>query len=158
MKRHVLATTVATFLAVLAPAASAGGYSSPGTPDLSYTSLRFDQGRKWDTNESLRRHMAEIRELLALQRREILARTLMPEEAKLLGTAIEGSVAALLSEARLAPEASHNLHLVVAELVQAADTLQGRTAGTPMQGAARALRAVQMYATYFDHPQWTPVL
>ena len=102
--------------------------------------------------------MGEIRDLLALQRREIVARNLMPEEAMLLGVGIEGSIAALLADCRLSPEAAHNLHLVVAELIQAADILQGRERGTPMQGAARALRAVQMYATYFDHPNWTPVL
>jgi hypothetical protein len=159
MKRHALAAAVATILTVLAPSAFAGGGYSParGT-DLSYTVMRFDEGRKWSTDEALRRHMGEIRDLLALQRREIASRTLMPEEAQLLGLGIEASVASLLAQCRLAPEAAHNMHLVVRELVQAADILQGRATGSPIQGAGRALRAVQMYATYFDHPDWTPVL
>ena len=159
MKRQLLATAVAAILATLAPPAFAGGgYSPRASADLSYSVLRLDEGRKWATDEALRRHMGEIRDLLALQRREIAARNLMPEEAMLLGLGIEGSVASLLAQCRLAPEAAHNLHLVVAELVQAADILQGRAAGSPMHGAGRALRAVQMYATYFDHPGWTPVL
>ena len=156
MKRHLLATAVATILAL--PSAYAGGAYQPASADLSYTTMRLDQGRKWPTDEALRRHMGGIRDLLALQRREFAARNLMPEEAALLGAGIEASVAALLAECRPAPEAAHNLHLVVAELVQAADILQGRERGPLMAGAGRALRAVQMYATYFDHPGWTPAL
>jgi hypothetical protein len=45
----------------------------------------------------------------------------------------------------------------VADLVQAADILQGRTKLKPQRGTAVATRATQMYATYFDHPGWTPV-
>ena len=156
MKRQVLATAVAACLAILAPAAEAVGTSK--ATDLSYASMRYDDGRKWSTDDQLRRYMGEIRDLLALQRSNIVARNLMPEEAALLGAGIESGVVAILTDCRLGAEAAHNLHLVVAELVQAADILQGRASGTPMQGAGKALRAVQMYATYFDHPNWRPVL
>ena len=150
MKRHVLATAVAMILGILAPAA--------GAADLSNTVLRHDQGRKWTTDEPVRRYMGEIREALAVQRSTLLARDLSREEAAPLGAAIEGGVIAILTYCRLAPEAAHNLNLVVADLVQAADILQGRSRGSPMDGAGKALRAVQMYATYFDHPGWKPVL
>ena len=51
MKRHLLATAVAaTLLAVLAPPAQASTYSPSGSADLSYTVMRFDQGRKWTTD------------------------------------------------------------------------------------------------------------
>ena len=158
MKRHALATAVATTLALLAPAAWAADTARAESPDLSSSTLRLDQGRKWPTDEPLRRYMGEIRDTLALQRSTILARNLMPEEAVPIGATIEGRVAAILTDCSLAPQAAHNLHLVVADLVQAADILQGRVRGSPMQGAAMAMRAVQMYATYFDHPNWKPVL
>jgi hypothetical protein len=158
MRRHVLATAVATLLALPACAAWAADTTRAASPYLSNTILRLDDGRKWATDEPLRRYMGEIRDMLALQRSTLVTGRLMPEEAALIGAAIEARVAAILTHCRLAPQAAHNLHLVVADLVQAADILQGRARGSPMQGAAKAMRAAQMYATYFDHPEWKPVL
>ena len=62
-----------------------------------------------------------------------------------------------LVECRLPPAADANLHIVVADLVHAADVLQGRTKMKPQRGTAIASRATEMYATYFDHPGWKPV-
>lgn len=156
MKRHVLTAATAAVLAILAPAASSA--ETVRSPDLSNPTLRLDQGRKWPTDEALRRHMGEIRAVLALHRSTPFPRTVWREDAVPIGTAIDQGVIAILTESRLPPEAAHNLHLVVADLVQAADVLHGRAPGTPAQGVGKAMRAVQMYATYFDHPRWKPVL
>lgn len=158
MKRQVLATAVATFLTVLAPATWAMGDSQYSDPAFSTNALRFDEGRKWQGDASLRRYMGEIRDTLALQRSTILSRDLTQEQAAQMGAAIEARVASILTYCNLSDRAAHNMHLVMADLVQAADILQGRARGKPVQGAGIALRAVQMYATYFDHPGWKPVL
>ena len=119
--------------------------------------LTFDHGRKWATDEPLRRHMGDIRDALALKSRAILDGSVSDAEAKALGAHIESRVAAIVTDCKLPPAADANLHLVVADLVRAADILQGRTKQKPQQGTAVATRATQMYATYFDHPGWQPV-
>ena len=43
-------------------------------------------------------------------------------------------------------------HVVVADLVAAADVLQGRSKEKPARGAAKAAAAVNQYGKYFDHP------
>ena len=153
MKRNA-----ALFIAVLALAA-APALASPHSHEhqVATPQLTFDQGRKWTTDEPLRRHMGEIRSALAAKSSRILAGRLTDEEARALGAVIEARVAGIVADCKLPPEADANLHLIVADLVQAADILQGRTKQGAQRGTAIASRATQMYATYFDHPGWTPV-
>ena len=149
----------AAFFIVLLALAAAPALASPHShgDHAAPRQLTFDEGRKWTTDEPLRRHMGEIRSALAANSSRILAGKLTDEEARALGAAIEARVAGIVTDCKLPPEADANLHLVVADLVQAADILQGRTKQRAQQGTAIASRATQMYATYFDHPGWTPV-
>ena len=119
--------------------------------------LTLDQGRKWSTDEPLRRHMGELRTDLARHRDAILADRLTVEQTAALAQAIERRVAAIMTDCNLEPRADANLHLVMADLVQAADILQGKSRLQPREGATRAVRAATMYATYFDHPGWTSI-
>ena len=155
MKRNA-----ALFIAMLALGAAAPAFASPHPhQDHAATqALTFDQGgRKWETDEPLRRHMGEIRSALAAKSSRILTGKLTDEEAFALGAAIEARVAAIVTDCKLPPAADANLHLVVADLVRAADILQGRTKERAQRGTAVASRATQMYATYFNHPGWKPV-
>lgn len=119
--------------------------------------LTLDQGRKWATDAALRRHMGELRADLAQYREAILADRLTPAQSAALAQAIERRVAAIMTDCNLEPRADANLHLVMAELVQAADILQGKAMHEPRKGATRAVRATTMYATYFDHPGFDPI-
>ena len=120
--------------------------------------LQFDQGRKWSTDEALRLNMGALRDAFAARREAILQKSLSWEDSKALGVEIEQRVIAILTDCRLGPEADRNLHLIVAELVQASDVLQGKTRQPRERGVTQALRAVHMYAVYFDHPGWQAVL
>ena len=119
--------------------------------------LSLDQGRKWATDASLRKHMDEIRAVLARHREAILRDKLTVEQEQALARAIVSRVAAIMTDCDLEPRADANLHLVMAELVQAAEILDGKGRQEPRLGATRAVRAAQMYATYFDHPGWSPI-
>jgi fructose-specific component phosphotransferase system IIB-like protein len=119
--------------------------------------LTLDAGRKWATDAPLRRAMEDIQSALYQQRQAILERNLGEAQSKALGQLIEARVATIVAECKLEPRADANLHIVVADLVEAADVLQGKSRQKPFRGAAKAVRAAQMYATYFDHPGWRPV-
>ena len=155
MKRNVTALC----LTLLALGAAAPVLAVPHSHDAhaAPAQLSFDHGRKWATDEPLRRYMDEIRSAIASRSSRILGGELTDEEARVLGSAIELRIAGIVTDCKLPPEADANLHLVVADLVQAADILQGRTKQRPQAGTAVAARATQMYATYFEHPGWKPV-
>jgi hypothetical protein len=153
-------TSLATWIALLALGAGMPALASPHVHEshAAPARLSFDHGRKWATDDALRRHMGEIRDMLARESSAILAGKLTDERSKAMGLAIEAHVAAIVRDCKLEPEADANLHLIVAELVEAADILQGKSSRHwPDRGATKAVRASQMYATYFDHPGWIPV-
>jgi hypothetical protein len=158
-------TSAALWIAALAlgagiPAYAAGPHSHEAHANAAYPAqdgLSLDQGRKWTTDETLRRYMEEIRASLEQNRDAILSDRLTPEQEKALARTIESRVAAIVTDCKLEPRADANLHLVVAELVQAADILHGKATVERRHGAVRAIRATQMYATYFDHPDWNPI-
>lgn len=119
--------------------------------------LVLDHDKKWSTDEPLRKHMGEIRAALAAKQQGIHKGTLTPEDYKALGTLVEARVAAIVAECKLAPAADANLHLIVAELVAGADAMQGKSKVKPVAGAVQAVRAVNQYGKYFDHPGWKPL-
>jgi hypothetical protein len=160
MKRTPAAICIAALaLGTAIPAYATGPHlhesAHPASP--AQGSLAFDQGRKWSTDAALRRHMEDIRASLAQRREAILADKLTPQDERALAETIEQRVAAILTDCKLEPRADANLHLIVADLVRSADILQGKSSLPRRHGASLAVRATQMYATYFDHPGWIRV-
>lgn len=141
-----LALAATPTLAAVEPAHDAAHAAHPAT-------LQLDHGRKWATDEALRRHMGGLREAVAA-RPGSGKRAMSPDEARVLGARIEQGVASILTECHLGPEADRNLHVIVSELVQAADVLQGKAAGSPQEATHRAVLALNAYGTHFDHPGW----
>ena len=161
MKRTpALGIAVAIAIGAALPACASSTQSLAAHANAAYPAretLSLDQGRKWATDASLRRHMDEIRIVLAQHREPILRDKLTVEQERTLARVIENKVASIMTDCDLEPRADANLHLVMAELVQAADILNGKARQEPRLGATRAVRAAQMYATYFDHPGWSPI-
>lgn len=157
MKRKALALCISLLALGATAPVLASPHSHSHEAQAAPQRLAFDEGRRWATDAPLRRHMEEIGSAIASRSGRILAGKLTDEEARALGAAIEARVAGIVADCKLPPAADANLHLVVADLVQAADILQGRTKEPPQKGTAVAARATQMYATYFDHPNWKPV-
>jgi hypothetical protein len=119
--------------------------------------LTLDHGKKWSTDEPLRKNMGEIRAALAAKQGGIHKGTLSPEDYKALGTLVEARVATIVAECKLAPAADANLHLIVAELIAGAEAMQGKSKTTPAAGAVQAVRAANQYGRFFNHPGWKPL-
>ena len=160
MNRPSLASVVTIVLALGAAFnanANVGSHEHGHAAHAEAGKLTLDNGRKWATDEALRTHMGAIHAALIGQRQAIIARSLGNDAARALGELIETRVAAIVGECKLEPRADENLHIVVADLLEASDLLQGKAKGSADDGAAKAVRATQMYLTYFDHPGLGPV-
>ena len=118
------------------------------------TRLTLDHGKKWATDEPLRKNMSEIRAALVAKEPGIHQGTLPSDDYKALGALIEARVATIVAECKLEPAADANLHLIVAELVAGADAMQGKSKTTPASGAVQTVRAMNQYGRYFNHPGW----
>lgn len=143
------------FAAVLAlPAAAADHHHHDhGAP----AKLQLDQGKKWATDAPLRKGMEALRAELSAKHEAIRKKTMKPEDYALLGGFIEQKVAGIVAECKLEPKADAMLHLVIADLGDAAERLKGKAGSKPVEGAYRAIRALNDYGRHFDHPDWKPV-
>ena len=93
--------------------------------------LELDHGKPWAPDAPLRKGMDALRAAFAGRLAAIHAGTLAPADYAALGATIEAEVATIVAECQLEPKADAVLHVIVAELLAAADVLQGRAPGTP---------------------------
>lgn len=117
--------------------------------------LSLDHGRQWETDAPLRAGMDKLRAAFAERLHAIHADALSAADYAALGETTAREVGAIVAQCKLRPEADAMLHLVVAELLSAADLMTGKVEGAPRQGAHRAVMALGDYGRYFDHPGWT---
>jgi len=83
--------------------------------------------------------------------------SLAKEDYAALGKTIEGQLGVIVSQCKLGTQADAMLHIVLADLVGAADVMQGKAAGQPAEAAHRAALALNSYGKYFAHPGWQPI-
>ena len=149
-----IAALAGLWLAVVGNAVAATDHQAAGHAHEAPAKLELDHGRPWATDAPLRKGMDALRAAFAGRLAAIHAGTLAPDGYAALGAKIEGEVGTIVAECRLEPKADGVLHVIVAELLAAADVLLGRAPGTPAAGAHRAVIALNDYGRYFDHPQW----
>ncbi|WP_291986166.1 hypothetical protein [Candidatus Accumulibacter sp. ACC007] len=154
IQRSLLTTALIAAFGVGVPAFAADSHQhAAGEP----SQLMLDHGKKWATDEPLRKNMSEIRAALAAKAAAIHKGTLTPEDYKALGALVQAHVANIVTECKLEPAADENLHLIVAELSAGADAMQGKAKVAPAAGAVQTVGAVNQYGRYFKHPGWKPM-
>ena len=117
--------------------------------------LVLDQGKKWQTDEPLRKGMESIRGALAAELKAIHANKATPRQYKALADRIESEVAGIVQNCKLEPDADAQLHIVVAELLAGAEAMHGKEKGVkPRAGAERVAQALNAYGEHFDHAGW----
>ncbi len=119
--------------------------------------LQLDQGKEWATVAPLRQAMGALRAEFAGKPQAINQGGPGKEDYAKLGQSVEGQVSAIVSQCKLEPKADAMLHIVVGQLLAAADTLQGRDAGLPAEAARRVVMALNSYGKYFVHPGWQAI-
>lgn len=116
--------------------------------------LQLNKGKKWETDVPLRQGMAALRASVADQLEAIRKGKLSAAQAQALGAKIDAEVATIVAQCKLEPKADAVLHLIVADLLAAAEVLQGKQKGSPAAAARRTVVALNNYGHYFDDPQW----
>ncbi len=154
---RMLAHTVAIFLAVAGGSVLAADHRHADHGHQSPAKLQLDQGKKWPTDEVLRNGMNALRNGFAERIEAVREGTLAAAQYKALGADVQTEVANIVANCKLEPKADAMLHIVIADLLSAADVMQGKTKGSPAAAAQQAVNALNGYGRYFDHPQWKPL-
>jgi len=155
LKQTVLSLAVALAFAGPAVAASdahehghKAGEAKPG----------LNAGKKWQTDEPLRRGMENIRGALAADQKTIHASKQTPEQYDALATRVNAEVATIVKNCKLDKQADEQLHRVLADVLAGAETMQGKAQGEPRrEGAERLAKALDAYGRLFEHPGWKRV-
>lgn len=119
--------------------------------------LQLNQGKKWVSDAPLRQAMAVMRADLAGKLHAIHKGSLAKADYAALGKSIEGQIGNIVSQCKLEPQADAMLHIVIGELANAAEVMQGKATGEPAEAAHHAAEALNSYGKYFTHPGWQPI-
>lgn len=138
----------------LLPAAEPHHHEHAPAAGTETTGLTLNQGKKWATDQALRESMAELRAAFAASLHQIHAGALPPQQYKALSDKITTQLARIVAECKLPAQADAVLHILLSELAEAAKGMQGGTAAETQAAAQKAIKALNDYGRYFDHPKW----
>jgi hypothetical protein len=150
-RRAALAAALSAAFAL--PAFAAADAHDHGTAGSA--ALELNQGKKWQTDEPLRKGMTNMRTALAGDLKVIHANKATPEQYEALAKKLNGEVAYVVENCKLDPKADAELHKVIAEVMGGADAMQGNDPHADRRaGAVRVAKALNAYGKYFNHPGW----
>ena len=139
-------------LVVASPSIAAESHAHGGTATVE---LRLDQGKKWPTDEALRRGMSEIRLAMAQSLTPIHNNALTPAQYDALAKRIQAQIDYVVGNCKLPEQADQQLHLVLEQIIDGAADMKAATGRD--RGAVRVVQALGQYGRYFDHPGWQPL-
>jgi hypothetical protein len=118
------------------------------------TKLQFNAGKKWATDQPLRQAMSDINQAMAKALPAIHKNQFGNGEYQALATTVSEKVAYAVENCKLEPKADAMLHLVIADLMAGAESMEGKTAKSRHDGAVQVLEALKSYGKYFQHTGW----
>jgi len=116
--------------------------------------LQLNAGKKWATDEALRRAMNEINQAMTLAVPQIHHNRFSDGDYQKLAGTVSKSVSYAVDNCKLQPKADAMLHLVIADLLAGAEIMEGKGSETRHDGAVKVLHALQAYGNHFQHPGW----
>lgn len=154
----VAATAIAAAFTSFAPGLALAQSHDHGHDAAAPAKLSLDQGRKWATDAPLRTGMDRIRALVEPQLAAAHAGKLSPAQYAALASKVEVEVGGIVANCKLEPKADDVLHVLIAEIGAGTDAMNGKAGQQyPEQGLVQVAKAVNGYATHFNHPGFKPI-
>lgn len=120
--------------------------------------MSLNEGKKWATDEALRKGMENIRNAMDASLHPIHEGKLSNAGYAALAKKLNDELGGIVANCKLDPKADAQLHLVVADIAEGIEAMQGKTKKVKRQGGAvKVLGALEKYAGHFDHPGWKAI-
>jgi hypothetical protein len=123
----------------------------------SHSAKPLPAGKRWATDAPLRDGMAQIRKVIEPRLPAVHGGTVDPREYGDMAARVEQQVAGIVTNCKLPSDADAALHGILAEMGEATQTMAGKTAHAPREGAVQLARALDRYGRTFTHPGWKPL-
>ena len=118
--------------------------------------LQLNHGKKWQTDEALRRGMNEIRAAMTEALTPIHENVFTPAQYDALAARTQAQIDYVVSNCKLPEAADQQLHIVLEQMIDGVAEM--KAAPGRDQGAAKIVRALGQYGDYFNHAGWRPVV
>jgi hypothetical protein len=120
--------------------------------------LELNAGKKWTTDEALRKGMASLRTSVAAALPAAHAGKATVADYEGLGKEMGAQVGYIVENCKLEPKADAQLHLVLEQIVSGIDTVEGKGAEkNRAMGVVHVAQALNTYGKYFDHTGWQSI-
>lgn len=155
MKKTFLALAlVATFAA---PAFASSHDHAHHPHGAEAVQLHLNDGKQWQTDTPLREQMDALATTVRSYVPAIHANKMSKADYKALAGKIDSTIAGIVKNCSLQPEADAMLHLVIAKLASASDAMKSGKASAKAGAAHQAAMALNNYGQFFDHPGWSAI-
>ncbi len=153
MSKLLMPAVIALGLAVGAPALAAEPHAHGDK--AAAAQLRLNHGKKWQTDDVLRRGMSEIRGTMADALTPIHKNVFTPVQYDALAVRIQAQIDYVVGNCKLPEEADQQLHLVLEQIIDGVAEMKAST--NRDQGAEKIVRALAQYGEFFDQADWRPL-
>jgi len=125
--------------------------SAPAGPAL-------NEGQKWATDEALRKGMDNIRQAMEAALHPIHEGKLSNAGYATLAGKLNKELGGIVANCKLDAKADAQLHLVIAELGEGIEAMEGKARKVKRQaGALQVIGALEQYGSHFEHPGWQAI-
>ncbi|WP_246776451.1 hypothetical protein [Bradyrhizobium sp. CCBAU 53351] len=146
-------TALALCLVLGQPALAAGPHAHEGP--TATTRPQLDHGKKWPTDDVLRRGMNDISLAMRQSLGPIHSNVFTSARYEALAARIQAQVDDVVGNCKLPEQADQQLHLVLEQIIDGAARMKSGTGRD--EGAIKIVRALAQYGEYFDHAGWQPL-
>ncbi len=153
LSKLFIPTVIAFGLTLATPAVSKEPHSHGDAPAT--VQLRLDQGKKWQTDDALRRGISEIRTAMAQSLTPIHKHAFTPTQYNALAGLIQTQIDYVIGNCKLQEKADQQLHIVLEQMIDGVAAMKG--GADRDKGAVKIVRALDQYGKYFDHPGFRPL-
>ncbi|TAN30332.1 MAG: hypothetical protein EPN31_03485 [Castellaniella sp.] len=120
--------------------------------------MELNNGQKWQTDAPLRQGMGTLHEIVTSGLSGAHANQSTPADYRQMSGKVMGQITYIVQNCKLAPDADAQLHILLGNIAQGAETMDGKVAGEqPETGLIKIAQALNSYGTYFDHPDWKAI-
>lgn len=120
--------------------------------------IELNAGRKWATDEALRKGMTAVRTLVGTALPAAHAGKLTPVQYDALANDVNTQLTYIVQNCKLDPKADAQLHIVIGDIAKGVETVQGKRPGADRSsGVVEIAQATNTYGEYFNHPGWQAI-
>lgn len=120
--------------------------------------MELNHGKKWETDAALRQGMTAIHGIVSGAIDDAHAGKMSEAKYTDVSKQVMTQFNYVVENCKLEPEADAQLHILLGNMVQGVELVEGKVAGEKRDsGLVKIAQALNSYGDFFDHPDWKAI-